>query len=200
MTQCTRDLTCCQDGPVPSREVAQWFAGADGRNESEVRFLAAMRDAAHEWSVQDLRPGDTGALSGMTPLMVLVDVPGLPSGVMRVLQVAYWTDGPWIEPSGCGGLQGTWGGQYLLDDYDAADSENLTVVGVDAQPEAFATWAVEWLIRQLRRPVLREEWLTAGEISAAVWRLTDTGRILGREGASLKRALKRPPDRSLRAR
>ncbi len=81
-----------------------------------------------------------------------------------------------------------------LDDHDGNDPECLTVIGVDASPEQHATWAAQWLLRQLRRPVVREEWLRDGQVVAHTLRLSDTGTVLARHGSSPRRLFRRPPD------
>jgi hypothetical protein len=181
----------CQDGNVGSDGTTTWFAGAEGRSRPEARFLDAVREAAEDQTLNGLDPGATSA--------VLCEVPGVPVGA-KVLQVAFWTEGPWIEPSGTPGLQGVWRDQHMLDNYKTDDPECLTVVGVRADPENFGVWAADWLERQLRRPVVRDEWLAGNEVVATTWLLEDTGRVLGREGFRVNRIRRRAPDRRTRVR
>ncbi|HLL65860.1 MAG TPA: hypothetical protein VK453_08925 [Micromonosporaceae bacterium] len=166
-----------------------WFADAVGRNDGEAAFLERLRQLSPGWSVAGLSERDTSSLAAMVPLFVDVEVPGLPIP-RRMLQVGYWTGGYYERA-----LQGVWGDSYLLDDHDGNDAEDLTVVGVRASHEQHAEWAADWFLRQLRRPVVRQEWLRRDRVVAARWRLDDTGRVLGTRGRDLRRLFGGAPDR-----
>jgi hypothetical protein len=168
----------------------RWFPDEVGRNDAEARFLQRIRQIAAGWSVPGLTPErDTSSLTVLLPLYVDVDVADLPIA-RRTLQIGYWT-GEHYEQA----LQGAWGDVYLLDDHDGNDPEDLTVVGLRAGPEEYAEWAADWLLRQLHRPIVRQEWRHNGRMVAATWRLDDTGRVLGAQGHSMRRLLRRRPDR-----
>lgn len=123
-------------------------------------------------------PQDTSSQRWLAPLHVDVQVPKVT--IPRcTLQIAYWTGGPFGQA-----LHGVWGDNYLMDDHDGNDPEDLTVVGVRATAEQYAAWAADWLVHQLERPVVRHEWLRGGRVAAATWRLEDTGRVLGKTGPS----------------
>lgn len=171
----------------------QWFGDLPGRNEAETAFLAQLRREAGNWTVEGLSAGDTATIDIGVPLYADVEVPGL-AALGRSLQIGFWTGGPWAERSGGFILQGVWGDDHPLDDYSGNDPECLTVVGVDARPEQHAAWAAEWLLRQLHRPVVREDWSRDGRVVASTWRLADTGTVLRRQGASSRRLLRRAPD------
>ncbi|MEW2477669.1 hypothetical protein AB0875_28225 [Micromonospora gifhornensis] len=169
---------------------ARWFPDEIGRHEGEIAFLEQLRREASGWDVDGLSPeDDTSSQVWLAPLYVDVDVPGLTIR-RRTLQVGYWTNGPFGQA-----LHGVWGDDYLLDDHDGNDPENLTVVGVRASHENYAQWAAAWLLRQLKRPVVREEWLTGDRVAAATWRLDDTGRVLARHGNGFRRLMRRRADR-----
>ena len=167
---------------------SRWFGGSEGRNPEEVAFLNELRRLAALWDVPDLNPDDhTSAEVILAPLLLGLDVPGV-TARRDNLQLAYWT-GPesW--------LTGEWGTEYILDDHDGNSPECLTVRGVRASPEEFASFAAGWMLRQLQRPLVREDWLSGDVPHATRWRFTDTGHVLDRDGLSLRRLLRRQPDR-----
>ncbi len=166
-----------------------WFPNETGRNDQEKAFLDQLRLEAASWRIDELSPQDTSSQRWLTPLYVDVEVPRV-TIPRSTLQVAYWTSG-WYGSA----LQGVWGDGYLMDDHDGNDPEDLTVLGVRATPKQYATWAADWLLRQLHRPVIREEWLRHDRVVAATWRLDDTGRILGKTGVTPRRLLRRKADR-----
>ncbi|MFQ1001038.1 hypothetical protein [Modestobacter sp. SSW1-42] len=170
-----------------------WFTGAEPRNDAEACYLATVRELAPSWDVAGLRPEQTSVLTVLTPLLLTVQLVGLPADV--ALQVGYWFD----PPRGPG-LEGEWGDRYLLDAHlDGADG--LTVFGLTAAPEEFAAWTADWLLAQLRRPVERLDWADPdGRVTASQWRLADTGLPLTREGRRSWRRRRRPPDRVERVR
>lgn len=172
---------------------ARWFPDEVGRDDGEAAFLQRLRREASGWNIDGLSPADdTSSQRLQASLYVDVDAPGLAAIRRRTLQVGYWTDGPFGQA-----LQGVWGDEYLLDDHDGNDPEDLTVVGVRANHEEYAQWAAAWLLRQLCRPVVRQEWLAGDRVVAATWRLDDTGRVLARQGSGLRRLLRRRADRTV---
>ncbi|MEH1129573.1 hypothetical protein [Micromonospora sp. CPCC 206061] len=166
-----------------------WFAAETGRNDQETAFLEGLRQRATTWHVDGLSPQDTSSQRWLAPLYVDVQVPKV-TIPRRTLQIAYWTGGPYGQA-----LHGVWGDDYLMDDHDGNDPEDLTVVGIQATAGQYAAWAADWLVRQLERPVVRHEWLRGGRVAATMWCLQDTGRVLGKTGISPRRLLRRPADR-----
>lgn len=171
----------------------EWFGGVPGRDDAEAAFLDQLRREASGWDQEDVTPSLTGSLYIGLPLYVDIDVPGFTKPA-RHLQLGFWTGGPWAGRSGGYVLQGAWGGNHLLDLHDGDDPECLTVIGLQASPESHAVWAAQWLLRQLRRPIVREEWLLNGQVVAHTCRLSDTGTVLSRHGSSPRRLFRRPPD------
>ena len=169
---------------------AVWFAGTDGRDDDERAFLLELRRLVASWPDGDLQAEDTHAEIVLAPLFLAVSVPGAPE-LRDELQLGYWTGAErWLE--------GAWaGGAYLLDDHDGNSAECLTVRGTRSTPQEFARFAAEWIRLQLDRSVIREEWIRRGEVVATTWRLSDTKRVLAREGSNVPRLLRRPPDRVL---
>ena len=167
---------------------ATWFGGAEGRNAEEVAFLAELRRLAALWDVPDLNPeDDTTAEVFLNPLFIGLDVPGV-TAARDNLQLGYWTGvGSW--------LSGEWATGYFLDDHNGNSPECLTVRGVKATPEEFARFAADWMLAQLLRPLVQEDWLSGNVPHATRWRFTDTGHVLARDGLSLRRILRRQPDR-----
>ena len=165
-----------------------WFGGAEGRNADEVAFLAELRRLAALWDAPELDPeDDTSAEVLLAPLFIGLDVPGV-TAARDNLQLAYWTGAEsW--------LTGEWGTGYLLDAHDGNSSECLTVRDVQATPEEFARVAADWMLGQLGRPLVREDWLSGNVPHATRWRFTDNGHVLDRDGLSLRRVLRRQPDR-----
>ena len=174
-------------------ETTEWFGGVPGRGDAKAAFLEQLRREANGWYQEDVTPSLTSSLYIGQPLYADIDVPGLTEPA-RQLQVGFWRGGPWGGQSGGYVLQGAWGDDHPLDDHDGNDPECLTVIGVQATPESHATWAAQWLLRQLRRPVVREEWLRNGQVVAHTLRLSDTGTMLARHGSSPRRLFRRPPD------
>jgi hypothetical protein len=108
--------------------------------------------------------------------VLTIDVPGVPAGERPVitnnLQVLW--DG--------GLLGGNWGCGHLWDEFDERDEEALVVRGVSLTDEAAAEVAVDWLARQLRRPLDHEVWLHGDEVVFQRWVLSDSSREVGRRG------------------
>jgi hypothetical protein len=176
-----------------------WFGEEPGRNEAEAAFLAELRRETAGWHAYGLSPADTESYDIGVPLYAEEEVPAMKTAG-RMLQIGFWTGGPWAERSGGAILQGVWGDDHPLDDHNGNDPECLTVTGVDVGPEQHARWAAAWIVRQLQRPVVREEWLRGQEVVATTWRFTDTGTVLRRQGLSLGRLLRRDPDRVTKVR
>lgn len=165
-----------------------WFGTETGRNAEEAEFLGELRRLARAWDIADLDPDEhTSAEVFLAPLYTGCDVPGV-TVKRNNLQLAYWTGSEhW--------LQGEWGTDYLLDDHTGNSPECLTVRGVTASPSEIARFAADWMRTQLQRPLVREEWMRGEAVIATRWRFLDTGHVLAREAISLRRLLRRPPDR-----
>lgn len=171
-----------------------WFGGDGPRDAAEARFLDRLREKAPSWGVPGLNPDRTRTLARIVPLLLTVDVPGLGRETPRShrltqLQVGYWQAGPYGH-----GLEGEWGCESVLDNH-RYDTDGLTVIGIDAEPEDFASWAADWLCRQLSRSRERQEWIRQGQVFASRTRLADSGLVLFTEGSILPRLLRRSPDR-----
>lgn len=175
-----------------------WFAGATGRNEREAAFLEQLGSEASAWNRDDTTPGSTEVFAGVTPLFVLLRVPGL-TIPRRVLEVAFWTDGPWAAQAPGPVLHGAWSDTRLGDNHDGNDPECLTVIGVEAPPEQHATWAAQWMRHQLERPVVRDDWIRGERTVASRWVLDDTGLELHQEHGG-RRLLSGRPNRRTRVR
>lgn len=171
----------------------RWFPG-EPRDVVEETFLARLRQQAAIWDVAGLVMSDTDTLTGFSPLVMTLDVPGLPIP-RRLLTVSYWTGS---SPQHGAALEGAWGDVHLFDAYDSEDPECLAVRGVQASSEDFAVMTAEWLLQQLQRPVVCDEWLHRGQVVATRWRLADTGRVLFRTGRT--RQVARRPHRSRQVR
>lgn len=177
---------------------ASWFADDGQTSPKEREFLSAVRDAAVNWKLPNLTPADTAYHP--TERLLWVTVPGLTCR-HRNLHVAYEAedDGTWT-------LRGEWADEYVFDGPE--DAGDLYVRGLAATPEQLGGWAAAWLERQLRRPVVRSEWLrpTTGifsllatdpsEVVARQWSFTDTDEFLEGENTLIWWWLvKRPADR-----
>lgn len=175
------------DGP------GRWFYGADGRDPAEVRFLGALREAAApaQWQVS---PEQTESAHMGIPLYVSVEVPALkPFRAGRCapsLEVGLW---PADSIYGAR-LEGCWGdSRYPMDSVTTVESGELEVRGVEVSPEQLAAWTVDWLVRQLARPLLLRRW-SPGALSVV---LGDTGDEVARRGGFLKRRGTPAEERSL---
>ena len=176
--------------PVDDESV--WFTGAAPRNDTEARYLATLQSLAATWDIGGLRPEHTSVLTVMTPLHMTVELVGLPADV--TLQVGYWLEAPHGP-----GLEGEWGDNHLLDNH-VYGADGLTVQGLTASPEQFATWTADWLLAQLRRPVERLDWAGPDGTVTSQWRLADTGLSLTWQGTRRWRRRRQPPDRVQRVR
>jgi hypothetical protein len=170
-----------------------WFGGDEPRTEDEARFLAVLRAHDEAWRSAGVEPSGTTVLTGLVPLHVQVDLPGLPADRVN-LQVAFWTTGPRGT-----GVEGQWGDDHLLDGGTAGGME---VFGLPADPEELAGFAVRWLTRALAAPVDRADWVGRdGEVVASRWVLAESGAVVGSRGTPPRSRLRpRPADRVLRAR
>jgi len=164
----------------PSRRkstIAAW-AGPEGRNETERRFLTRLH-------------------ARTTPLYidVWVDRPQLVTSVdvsdrahpsvLRTLRVDF--DGAHL-----------WGGEdptkQLVGELDPTRPDSFERSDA-ALPEAYAEIAASFFLDQLKRPIDREEW-KVGKTVLCRWTLADVGRGL----VSTLGIPKRPPDRVIRVR
>ena len=104
------------------------------------------------------------------------------------LQIAYWQQPPMGHA-----VEGMWSGDGAVLDDKRYDHDGLAVLGVDGDPEFFASLAGCWLAHQLRRPIERLDWMVGNTLVASRWRLADTGAVVSGKGASWWRAIKRAP-------
>ena len=140
---------------------AVWFLGPTLEEPRQVEFMAALTRAAEAGELADADAAQTlsvAAEDGSSVEVGLV-VAGLTCD-RKFLAVAY-------EPGddhGLPSLTSVWTAglepKTEFDDYDApsGDDEEMWVSGVEATPTQCAEWAVAWWSRQLRRPVIRQEW------------------------------------------
>lgn len=131
----------------------QFFAGDDLTLTpfGEV-FVARLRKCAEKWDT-DVRPVDTWHEETADPVLVGVAVPGL-SGPRTVLWVKCWKD---IDGSPV--LEGSWGDRGPVTDWYGHDPvRELTVRGSSAHPGTLAELAAGWIVHQLRRTIVRDEY------------------------------------------
>jgi hypothetical protein len=154
-------------------------------------FLQRVRDLAPERLGHLLGSGETWE-TDYAGCLLIVDVPQVPDGKWPVItnhiQVR-WDDGL---------LGGYWGDAYLWDDFDPRDEEALVVRGVPMTDAQAAETAVDWLARQLSRPLDHQVWKNGGQTRGQRWVLADTGREIGRHGS--RRARRGPPTLATRLR
>jgi hypothetical protein len=151
----------------------EWFE-VDPREEEprhrSGRFLNALRQHAVGWTDLGIEPSDTSFSGGYA----LVELQGL-SCAARHLHLEYWFDrahGP--------KLLGEWADEWCFD--NSEDAADLIVRGTDLSPKQMAAIAAAWIERQLRAPVLRQEWLStthSGEqrVERRRWVASDTQLI-----------------------
>ena len=141
--------------------------------------MAAIRVAGAKGGLEDVTAASTSVmpLNGFVPMLLRVEVPGLPSALAN-LQVGYTNDDADVDR-----LVGEWGDLYLLDNHGRFP-DDLSVEGVDARPEQYARFAAGWLRRQLLRPVCRANRLAARwpsyALAMAFWGLWQDVGIAGR--------------------
>lgn len=180
-----------------------WFGDADGRNEDETAFLAVLRKTAAAWSLPGLDSTVTGSEEYLVPLYVFVEVP-VAESVDRestaalpwtlALEFAFWSDSP--HPLS---VEGSWGDAGRpFDGGPAADArEDLRVSGAPIKASLLGQYAASWMLLQLRRPLVREDWIRGEHVIASRWRFSDTGRELTRRGMSWRRLRGAQADRQV---
>lgn len=162
-----------------------WFDG-DPRDEREAAFLAELRAARWAWADTGLAPADTSAETYLVPLLILVDVPWVPSGY-HWFHIAFWPAGR------AESIQAEWGNDHILD--NGHFSHDLHVAGIDLDPVEAAGIVARWIRHQLGRPIRRDDWLdSGGTVIASRWLLADTDESLAGTGSWLVR--RRPPSTS----
>ena len=141
-----------------------------------------MRRRVTEDGLADVLPEATYlfALNGFVPLLLQVNVPGLPSASAN-LQVGYF------PPDWQGGdrLICEWGDSHLLD--GSGHRDDLSVDGTDMTPESLAEHAFQWMRTQLIRPIDAQDWTRRGRVLATDWRFSDTGELLATDGVWLRK-------------
>ena len=162
---------------------------SSGHTTEDARYLTRLDAILPSALAGFVDPSEVGSL-WYGGVLVWLSVPGVPDGEIPVinntLQVLY----------NAGSLRAYWGCSHLWDDYDELDPEHLSHATGDLPPEAVADMAASWLARQLRRPLVRQEW-DRGPLSPVVrWTLIDSGTEIGRKGR-LFRHRRRPPDRTV---
>lgn len=193
-----------------------WFLGPTLQDPRQVEFVAALIRAAEAGELADIDAAQTLSVvadDGSSVEVGLV-VPGLTCD-RKFLAVTY-------EPSdhhGLPSLTSVWTAGLTpkteFDDYDApsGDPGEMWVSGVEATPTQCAQWAIAWWSRQLRRPVIRQEWdqpksgwgsglLERQREGVAVrWQLEDPEQALDDRGTLIWWWLvRRPPAREVRER
>jgi len=193
-----------------------WFMGPTLQDPHQVEFVAALARACEAGIGADVDAARTSTVPADDgrSLQVGLEVPGLTCD-RRILAVEY-------EPVGVEGLPSLnsfWTAGLApkteLDDYDAPSglAGEMWVSGVEATPTECAQWAVAWWSRQLRRPVIRQEWdepksawrsdpaYRERQRVAARWRLEDPDQSLDDRGTFRWWWLvRRPPTRVVRER
>lgn len=97
-------------------------------------------------------------------------------------------------------LLGEWADEHIFDGSD--DDADLVVRGIDLSPTRLGAIAARWIEMQLRVPVVRQEWMTAGrrvgepKIERRRWMASGTEVIHDDASWPLRlRTSSRPPDR-----
>ena len=151
---------------------SRWF---DGKVESA--FVGRARDKA-ALALGGLVPADeTWALGDFGDGLLVVDVPHLPASEQPVINSSIQV--LWER----GSLRGYWGCGHLFDDFDPADKEALLLQGLPLDDAKAADMAVDWLVHELRRPLVFQTWTKGEQVVAQRWVLTDTDRVLGAKGS-----------------
>lgn len=170
-----------------------WFGDQEGRTSEEAAFLTELRHQASAWAVPGLDPRNhTSSQIDLTPLYLDLEVPGLDDAPLKMLEVAYWG-----TTSARSQLEGMWGySSYVLDGPRLPGDLDVRVTGVAVPAEQMARWAAEWMLRQLQRPIVREDWLDGTQVVASIWRWTDDGHAFTATGSRRhRRHRRRPADR-----
>src|SRR2546423_12455593 len=144
----------------------QWFAPQSRRgfrldhrwDAAEQRFLAALRGQAERLVVCDVSPDDTACWPGLTNLYVTVEapIPDAPPWLPSTLQLGYWA--PQSPRGHC--LEAFRTLRLGSDDQDPFSMERCE----PAKPEAYAQWAMDWLVTEASRPVASREWLEGDRV------------------------------------
>lgn len=165
----------------------RWLDPGCARTDAESRYVARLAQLLPAAAGDRVSAHDVGQLQ-YGGVCAWITLPHVPAGewpvIANTLQVLY--DGRL--------LGAYWGCAHLWDEYDEQDPEHLHVDATALTPERAAEVAAGWLARQLRRPLVRQEWDRRALGPALRWVLTDTGTVLGSRGRVLGRA-RRPPDR-----
>ena len=166
---------------------SEWFPG-EGRNAEEEEFLAQLRAQAVARGLADVLPPATHSHAWTdVPLVVCAMVPGMSDGDGDVALQVGWAA---AEPAGPL-FVGEWNGEhdYLIDGWDRVD---IHVPGTEATPARMADLAYEWLVEQLRHPVVRLDWDSGTGSPRSEWYFADSGRRLWDDGFRRRRSLRRP--------
>ncbi len=161
-----------------------WFGGDSPRTEAEEAFVAQLRQQAQELAALGVQPSDTRVIAAIDPLCVEVHPPELPlpaNGQSTTLQGGFWNRGAADLV-----LQAEWADDMLLD--AAWNEDHISLGGVDLPAEDVARLLSTWFVSQLRRPLVRAEWVDAvGHLLASETRLADSGRVLATHGSRWRR-------------
>ncbi len=153
-----------------------WF-----RSDRTTRFLERVRSLAPERLGHLVEPGATWE-TDYAGCLLIVDVPEVGDDRFRIvynhLQIR-WDHGV---------LGGYWGDSYLWDEFDERDDEALHVRGLPLSDEQAADAALDWLARQLSRPLDHQIWMQNEEVVAERWIVADTGLEIGRRGSKQRAA------------
>lgn len=71
---------------------------------------------------------------------------------------------------------------HLWDDYEPHDPGTLVVQATSLREDELADIALDWIRRQLARPLVELQWWRRGRIVARTWKLADTGHVVERRG------------------
>ncbi len=170
------------------------FQGDRPRTLEEEKFLSGLASGVADWTLLDFQLDSFRVFARIKPLVVILNVPSIdvPTGACT-LQIGYWHDGPNGRT-----LEGEWGDSHLLDSH-VYDGDGLTIIGLEEAPDTYGNFAAKWLEHQLLRPVERLDWLQGEQVRESTWRLADSGKLIARNGWSLRLPAK-PPSRVLRVR
>jgi hypothetical protein len=153
-----------------------------------------LRRLAVGWTGLGIGPPDTSFSGGYA----IVELRGLTCS-RRDLHLEYWFDRP-RGPR----LLGEWADEWCFDDDE--EFVDLVVRGTDLSPKQMAGIAAAWVERQLRTPVVRQEWLStsrSGEptVERRRWVAFDSDVIADDATWPLRLVPpRRPPDRVIEER